>query len=244
MGAARCCGSGFVLNQHQVNFYNLNGYLVVEGVFSKEECAAMLHEFEQHADCDFSAILNADRWAPAIRNIMRKRRVVEVLEQLQGREIVGLMSQVLFKKAESKYASQAWNPHQDNAYPQAKSGAYITINIFLEDADRENGCMYVYPGSHKEGLLPFKPTVSYREVPGTNPGNTVEVSERYTKQDLVVKKGDMLILHGDVIHGSYPNVSPTRSRPLFSISYISKGEPFIPGRNANRMEIPLRPLVE
>lgn len=235
---------GFVLDQEQVNFYNQNGYLVVEGVFSKEECAAMLREFEQHADADFSAILNLDRRVPAIRNIMRKGRIVEILEQLQKREVVGLMSQVLFKKAASKYAPQAWNPHQDNAYPQAAAGAYITINIFLEDADRENGFMYIYPGSHKEGLLRFKPTVSYREAQGTNPGNTVEVPECYTKQDLVVKKGDMLVLHGDVIHGSYPNLSPTRSRPLFSISYISKGELFIPGRNANRMEIPLRPLVD
>ena len=244
MSDKRCCGSGFVLNQDQVNFYNQNGYLVVEGVFSKEECAAMLREFEQYADADFSAIMNLDRRVPAIRDTMRKRRIVEILEQLQGREIVGLMSQVLFKHVSSKYASQAWNPHQDNVYPQARSGAYITINIFLENADRENGCMYIYPGSHKEGLLPSEPTMSYREKQGTNPGNTVEVPERYTKQDLVIKKGDMLILNGDVVHGSYPNVSPTRSRPLFSVSYISKGEPFIPGRNANRMEIPLRPLAD
>lgn len=226
-------------------FYRDNGYLVVEGLFSAEECDLMFREFEKHADADYSAIANLDRQVPEIRNIMRKRRVVELLEYLQERgEIVGLMSQMLFKKTGTQYASQSWNPHQDNSYPQAAAGVYITVNIFLQDADLENGCMYIYPGSHIEGLLPFKPTISIHEPKGTNPGNTVDVPDCYKKADLIIKKGDMLVLHGNLIHGSYPNVSKTRSRPLFSISYISKGETFIPGRNANRMEIPLRPLVD
>lgn len=233
-----------VLKPEEVYFYHDSGYLVAESLFSAEECDSMLSEFEKHADADYSAILNLDRRVPEIGDIMRKKKIIEILEHLQGREIVGLMSQMLFKKAGSKYASQAWNPHQDNAYPQAAPGAYITINVFFEDADQENGCMYIYPGSHQEGLLPFKPTVSYREAQGINPGNSVDVPEAYEKRDLIVKKGDMLVLHGDVIHGSYPNISETRSRPLFSISYIPKGEYFIPGRNANRIEIPLRPLTE
>ena len=44
--------------------------------------------------------------------------MVHILETLTNAKVVGLMSQILFKEAGSPYASQAWNPHQDNSYPQ------------------------------------------------------------------------------------------------------------------------------
>jgi ectoine hydroxylase-related dioxygenase (phytanoyl-CoA dioxygenase family) len=200
----------------------------------------MLAAFERHADASFSAIMNVDRSEPAIREIMKDARCVDLLETLQGAEVVALMSQVLFKRVGTPYAAQAWNPHQDNCYPRAEHGAYITVNIFLADSDPDNGGLYVFPGSQKEGLLPAEPTPSYREIPGTNPGNTVRVPERYPRVDLSIPKGGMIVLHGDLIHGSYPNRTTDRSRPLFSISYITKGKDFIPGNSAKRTVIPLR----
>jgi ectoine hydroxylase-related dioxygenase (phytanoyl-CoA dioxygenase family) len=229
-----------VLTEEQVGFYSENGYLVVDAVLAPDGSDRLLSTFEKYADKDYSAILNLDRKVPEVRDMMKNLRIVGIMETLQNAEVVGLMSQVLFKKAGSLYASQAWNPHQDNAYPQAKCGAYITVNIFLMDADPGNGGMYIFPGSHKEPLLPFEATKSYREKPGTNPGNTCAVPDKYNKVDLRIKKGGMLVLHGNVIHGSYPNKSVDRSRPLYSISYITKGEDFISGKNANRMVIDLK----
>ena len=228
------------LTQEEIRSYKDNGYLVVEGLFTFEECDNILKVCKSRADKDFSAILNLDREVPALRNVMKDPRIVQILEILQGAEVVGLMSQILFKEAGSPYAEQAWNPHQDNAYPQARDGAYITINLFLRDADPENGGMYIYPGSHREGTLPFEPTVSYREKKGTNPGNSCKVAPQYKKVDLIIPPGGMLIMNSNVIHGSYPNRSGTRSRPLFSISYITRGEKFVPGNTAKRAEIPLR----
>ncbi len=227
------------LTQEEIRLYKENGYLVVNDLFSSEECDQILATCKARTDEKFSAILNLDRQVPAVREVMKSPKIVHIIETLQGAEVVGLMSQILFKEAGSPYASQAWNPHQDNAYPQAPDGAYITINLFLGDADPENGGMYIYPGSHKEGTLPFEPTISYREKTGTNPGNTCRVPPQYTKVDLVVPKGGMLIMNSNVIHGSYPNRSATRSRPLFSISYLTKGQPFVPGNTAKREEIPL-----
>jgi ectoine hydroxylase-related dioxygenase (phytanoyl-CoA dioxygenase family) len=228
------------LTQEEIRFYKDNGYLVVEGLFSPEECDRILEIAKSHADDRFSAILNLDRTVPAFRDVMKDPKIVRILETLQGGEVVGLMSQVLFKEAGSPYASQAWNPHQDNAYPQARDGAYITINLFLRDADPENGGLYIYPGSQREGTLPFEPTVSYREKVGTNPGNSVKVPSQYKRVDLIVPKGGMFIMNSNLIHGSHPNGSAARSRPLFSISYLTRGEKFIPGNTAKREVIPLR----
>lgn len=222
----------------QVRFFKENGYAVIEGLFSDQEADAMLSTCERLAGQDHKAVLNPDRSVPELRNVMKDSRVVSVLEKFQGAEVVGVMSQVFYKQVGSPFASTAWNPHQDNAYPQAEDASYITINIFLHDTDPENGGMYIYPGSHREAVLPFEPVPSYQA--GTNPGNKIEVPEKYKKVDLRIRKGGVLFLHGHVIHGSHPNVSENRNRTLYSCCYVTKGKSFLAGRTANRMAIPLK----
>ncbi|MBF0332760.1 MAG: phytanoyl-CoA dioxygenase family protein, partial [Alphaproteobacteria bacterium] len=72
------------------------------------------------------------------------------------------------------------------------------------------------------------------------PGTPVEVPAHYEKRDLIVAKGTMLVMHGNLIHGSYANRSPDRSRPMLSMSFIPEGEPFVPGATAQRKVIALR----
>ena len=140
------------------------------------------------------------------------------------------MTQMLFKEAGSTYASQAWNPHQDNAYVGNKNGKYITTNFWLEDTSVENGTLYVYPGSHKNGIYKFEERISYREV-DKNPGHKVDVT---------FKKGDVIVMNGNLVHGSYPNITKDRNRPFLSCCYISKGEDFNPGYNSQKKPIELR----
>ncbi len=245
------------LTGEQKAFYRSNGHLVLENIITPGECDFLLNRIYLHAGKDYAAIMNPDRedalarqdprsspevireTAKIFRDYMKHPKAVAALETLQGKEVVGLMSQMLFKQAGSPYASQAWNPHQDNTYPRNANKQYITTNLFFADADKENGSLYIYPGSHAEDLLEADPVISYREPQGANPGNAVKVPDHYKKVDLSFKKGSLLILNGNTIHGSYANRS-NRSRPLYSCSYITKGEPFIPGNNAQRMIISLK----
>jgi len=80
-------------------------------------------------------------------------------------------------------------------------------------------------------LLKFEKKISYREK-DFKPGNTVKELP-FKKKNLIFKAGDLLILHGDLVHGSFPNKS-NHSRPLYSVSYITEGEKFISGLNAQR----------
>lgn len=228
------------ITKKDVAFYDRNGYLIVDDILSTKECDEYFQLFESHADENFSALMNLDRQAPEIRAIMKLPRIIETMETLQRWQVDAVMSQFLFKKANTQYQHQAWSPHQDNSYPQVPYPGYITVNIFLENADPQNGGMYMYPCSHRESLLPFLAMTSYREAPGTNPGNIVEVPKEYKRVDLIIKKGAMFVMNGHLIHGSYPNTSKTRSRPLFSISYVSKGMEFLVGKNAKRIRIPVR----
>ena len=96
---------------------------------------------------------------------------------------------------------------------------------------KKTGSLYVYEKSHKFGLFDYKRKISYREK-DSKPGNFIS-TKKFKKTDLKFDKGDMLVLHGNLIHGSYSNLSNI-SRPLYSISYIVKGEKFISGLNAQR----------
>jgi phytanoyl-CoA hydroxylase len=258
----------YQISQKNRESYEEYGYLILHRLFAPDECDEILQRIKPHATEEFAAILNPDRpefliaQAPPIsqnsplpdrvkhvrdliitaefmRNILRDQRAVSAIETLTGREIIGLQSQMLFKSAGTRYASQAWNPHQDNAYIQNPNGEYITTNLFLQNSDLSNGTMYVYPGTNKEGILPAKDVESYHEKAGANPGKTAQIPAKYKKQDLTFLKGDLLILNGNTVHGSYANTSPTKSRPLLSCSYLPRGEAYIPGKNANRLEIPL-----
>ena len=249
--------------ESQKKFFLDNGFLVVKNLISYEEADYYYFLSKKIADKNFSAILNPDRLsflvsqclhlfdsansltektesfdelydiASHFRKLAEKNKCIRILENLKEREICLLMSQMLFKEANSKYASQAWSPHQDNSYPLNPNGQYITTNIFFKDADPDNGSLYVFAGSQKDGLKKFDSQTSYRETKG-NPGNLSQFNpENYKKIDLFFEKGDMVVLDGNLIHGSYGN-DTNRSRPLYSASFISFGEPFVPGRNASR----------
>lgn len=260
-----------MITQSDIDFYQENGYFIIKDAITLEEADHYRERIRLHANSDFAAIMNPDRLEFLIAQsgwmfsgdsslpdkvkyvefcketsqmtecFFKHPKIVSALEALQGEEIVGLMTQMLFKEAESKYAHQAWNPHQDNAYPRNKNGKYITTNIWIEDADIENGTLYIYPGSHKHGIYEFERKISYREV-NNSPGNKIsdDILSLFKKVDVTFKKGDVIIMNGNMIHGSYPNVSKDRNRPFLSCCYISKGEDFDPGYNSQKRPIELK----
>jgi len=260
------------ITEKENNFYKDNGYLIIKNVLPGKVCDDYLRQIKKHADLDFAAIMNPDRFdfliAQSFENmivgltlservghieecrktadmtfeIMSNKKTIDILENIQKTQIVGLMTQMLFKEVNTRYAKQAWNPHQDNIYVKNKSTLnnnfttqYLTTNFFLDSANKKNGTLYVYPGSHKFGLYEAESNISYREKSDTNPGNKIpeKYLTKFKKVDCNFDKGDLLILNGNLIHGSYSNTS-NKSRPLLSVSYISKGESFISGKNARR----------
>tara|TARA_E500000331_G_C17128864_1_gene657263 strand:+ start:213 stop:983 length:771 start_codon:yes stop_codon:yes gene_type:complete len=248
------------ISQNDISFYNENGFLILENVYTKEFTKRFLQSIRRHANKDFAAIINPDRFETLIesderpksditieeiqetsnlcKEVIANKIVIDALRNIQGSDIVGLSSQMIFKEAYSSYSSQAWRPHQDNRYIDNKNGQYITANWFLRKSEPENGGIYVYPGTHKLPLLPAPHRKSFREDPGSNPGRECEVPEIFleSKKDLVLSAGSVVILHGNCIHGSYANNS-NRSRPWYSSCYITRGEYYNVGRNSKRVEI-------
>lgn len=221
------------VTENQVKFYNDYGYLVIEGVMSSADCDEVQKIAETLADEQHSVVLNAHRKSEELFAIMENPVIVKCVKSVQRSPIVGLNSQYLFKKCGTPYARQSWTPHQDNSYPKAPPEAYIIAHLSLEDSDNENGGLIFWPKSHVEPLLEFKKNKSWKEDFDDNsvshPGQTVEIPEKYQPMDMKLKKGSLCLMHGHLIHGSYPNLSNSRSRPQYSMAYLNKGSPFETG---------------
>ncbi|MDA1334981.1 MAG: phytanoyl-CoA dioxygenase family protein [bacterium] len=222
-------------------FYRTNGYLVVPDIFSPDECRYILGVFEGYRESDdYAGLMNLHRTDERVRALVRNSTIVDYLEYLQEGEVVCLQSMFLFKEAGTRFGYQAWNPHQDNAYPASPYGMYITGNFNFVDHDPGNGGMYIYPGSHVEPLLPYEAARSFHEGEGEQPGHKVVPPPQYHKLDLYMPQGSVLFLHGNAIHGSRSNTHPTRSRPMLLVPYITKGAPYKTGKEAKREPMSLR----
>jgi len=238
-----------------------NGYVIIKSFYPKKKCNFFLKKIKLYSDKDFSPIMNPDREefltsqsinkisnfkylgdkanflnqikkdCTFFRSVMLNKKILNVLSKIKKKKISALMSQMLFKEKKTKYSKQSWLPHQDNSYPKNKNGNYITINIFLNKASKQNGSLFIYEKSHTFGIFKYVRKISYREK-DEKPGNFID-TKKFKKIDLNFNVGDMLILHGNLVHGSYPNHS-NNSRPLYSVSYITKNEKFISGLNAQR----------
>lgn len=252
------------LNKIKLNFNN-KGYYVIKNFYNSKKCDYFLKVISKYASKDFPPIINPDRVefltsqsfekfytkktlrekifffknleknSKLIKNFMFDKKIFKILNFIKGKKVDPLMSQMIFKKAKTKFSKQSWEPHQDNSYAQNKNGHYITTNIFLNNSTKKNGTLYVWEGSHKFGIFKFNFKKSYREN-DNRPGNIVKTKKEFDVKILNFKKGDLLILHGNCVHGSFQNNSNI-SRPLYSVSYIPIGEKFISGKNAQRTRL-------
>jgi ectoine hydroxylase-related dioxygenase (phytanoyl-CoA dioxygenase family) len=98
--------------------------------------------------------------------------------------------------------------HQDwNCCWRAHTDELITCFIYLDDADAENGCLQVIPGSHQgKKRYPFKPGGSFEVDPACiDPQKIVSVP---------LKAGEMIFFDAYLLHYSDLNYSQTPRRAI------------------------------
>ena len=234
-----------IITEKHKNFFKENGYLVVENIIEDKKCDDYLNHCLEYAkkigNENLTEMLQIHKHVPETFDLMRNKNVVYVIEQILDVESFGLQSVLSLKKAGTPSGKHAWNPHQDNTYIKAASDKYVSGDIVLDDHLPDSGCLYVYPGSHMEKILPFEPNLSFGNKENINPGNKViKIPEKYKKTTLHLKKGSLLMFHSHLIHGSYANTSKNNWRPLLLMAFIRKGAKFYEGKNANRIPIKLR----
>ena len=100
-------------------------------------------------------------------------------------------------KSKGKNKSIDW--HQDLIYDKEGDSSQLVCWTSVTHSDPENGGLLIFPGSHKKGLLTHEKSDLYpRDL------RTIGV-EPEKATPLTLRKGQVVVLHPLVIHGSSDN---------------------------------------
>jgi phytanoyl-CoA dioxygenase PhyH len=157
-----------------------------------------------------------------LRNWALDARLVEPAKDVVGENEVALFTEKLNLKRAHKGGPIVL--HQDFPYwcdVAEVAPRVATAMIFLDDANRENGCLEAVPGSHREGLQ------KRRAVEGF--GSFELDSEAYDTSRLValeVPAGSVVFFGPFLVHRSAPNRTDKDRRALL-FSYQPVGHPHL-----------------
>ncbi len=150
------------------------------------------------------------------KKFQKDKEVRKVVQFLIGEKISDFGAELFAKPAKVGLASPV---HQDNYYWCLKKSDGLTVWIALDKADKSNGAVYYYSGSHKLGLLEHVPSFA----PGSSQTLKYPNSMSLFKKDIPsLNAGDCLIHNSLIVHGSNRNFS-SRSRIGWTLRYKSQG---------------------
>lgn len=176
------------------------------------------------------------RTNPIYLEAMRHPKIAAIMNQLISGRAMGLQTELFYCKP----GTRGFSLHQDNFFVQAPLGAFASAWIALTDTYPEKGGLIVYPGSHKEGLLPVRKLTLDKDTaqdPNANNEETI-VPPQYPAVNASVPKGAALFIHGHLVHGSNPNKT-NEWRYVLLNTYVREGESFRAGNYAQREAIGL-----
>ena len=142
--------------------------------------------------------------------------LLSIVACLIGPNIQLFHDQALYKPAQIG-GPVPW--HQDNGYWQCEPANLVSIWLALDDADTENGCMNVIPGSHLvEPSDHSRAKHSGQDLPALL---SVDVNEDYGVS-VPLKSGFGMVHHCLTLHQTNPNGSD-RDRRAIVIHYMPVG---------------------
>jgi hypothetical protein len=168
---------------------------------------------------------------PAVFNLLRSPRLLDVVEQFIGPEVLSNPIQhVRIKPPQallpagftSSFVGQTdWHQDQGVALPEVDETAMLTVWLAVTEATVENGCLCVVPGSHTRGLATHCPA-----EPG-GPRSNLHIPDELRGTAFTpvpVPRGGALFLHRRTMHASLKNLS-AGARWSFDLRYQPIGQP-------------------
>ena len=199
------------------------GKLVQEKIFSINKIGHALHDLN-----------------PVFDRFSRHPALAEVAKAIGMLQPILLQSMFIFKQ--SKIGGEV-NFHQDGTFLYTNPLSVTGFWFALEDADRENGCLWAIPGGHQAGLK----SRFFRNAKGDGTEMETWDDTPWNIEDAVpleVPQGTLVILHGKLPHMSEANRS-NRTRHAYTLHLI-EAEADYPEWNwlQRGSELPLRGFEE
>ncbi len=212
------------LSVSEVQSYQDNGYLVLDQILTDQGLEIMMEQcmeawnkekedFDSEKNWLHNALLpNIHHRSELVRDFFFRGPLVDIIEQLIGPNIKGVTSQLTFKMRGN---TKPFNWHQDNGYGELEPYNAISCLTSFDIVSKTNGCLWVIPGSHKQGQI--QPGLSvdeikiHREVINqTNESNSIPMP---------MQPGQCLIFNCWMLHKSDGNLSADRDRRILFLRY-------------------------
>jgi ectoine hydroxylase-related dioxygenase (phytanoyl-CoA dioxygenase family) len=234
------------VNQEQIQFYQTNGFIVIEDFLSQEELEhwrkAVTTAVKERAgikipgkdiktgeadgineDADyfgkvFDQLLNLWQTNEQVKELMLDQRIGKMAAQLSGVDGIRIWhDQALIKRPWAN--PTAW--HLDTPFWSFSDRNAISIWIALDNATLENGCLFFLPGSHK--LTNFDKITIGRNMDGIfdvypQLKNTMPVAAP-------MRAGSCSFHNGLTIHGANANMTNGFRRAM-TCAYMPEGNTF------------------
>jgi ectoine hydroxylase-related dioxygenase (phytanoyl-CoA dioxygenase family) len=201
-----------ILTPEQLEQYQREGYVLPASFFSPAEIDALRARIDGFDDELNRQLLAADGGAfnqipnqivftcnlnfrdPHIQAFTAHPKLAALTAQLLGPDVRLYWDQSVYKRPEAR-RDFPW--HQDNGYVPTDPVHYVTCWIALEDATVENGCVWILPRTHTQGVVPHQKTdIGWQCYFGDDPGLPVEL-----------RKGGVAVFQSTLFHRSGPNLS-------------------------------------
>jgi ectoine hydroxylase-related dioxygenase (phytanoyl-CoA dioxygenase family) len=214
--------------------YERDGYVILRGVFSHDEVAAVAAETEGLlAREELKAMNNLRvRWqyhyesgapifelfdpvtdiSPKCDSWLRDKRITGVLQELLGEPVHPIKDKLIYKSP----GSGGYPLHQDYISWSSFPESFTTVVVAIDAADDDNGCIRLYPGAHARGCLSARDG-NFHILPESTIDGFAPIS-------LQLQPGDAVIFGAFMPHRSDTNRSNKgRRHLLFSYNRDSDG---------------------
>lgn len=156
---------------------------------------------------------------PEFKKVTSGDKMKQLAKSLDVKHPAVVQSMVIFKQP---HFGGVVNPHQDSTFLYTIPMKVYGVWIALEDADTENGCLWFAPGTHTSGIN----RRMMRKMKNGQVELTFEGEDAITDPEkfvpVPIKKGSMVVIHGEVVHKSEENKSE-RSRNIFTFHFYDAG---------------------
>jgi non-haem Fe2+, alpha-ketoglutarate-dependent halogenase len=198
------------LTQAQVEHFRREGYAFPFDAIPAAEAASYVAKLDGYdailgEEAQKQLKIKAHVAAPWIVALARNKNILDAVESVIGPDIL-LFGTSMFSKKARDVRFVSW--HQDAAYYGLDPQQEVTCWVGLTDADTENGCMRVMPGSHLGADAVHDETYDPQNMLGR--GQTIRDIDDSKAVYMPVKAGQFSMHHERTIHGSMPNPSDRR----------------------------------
>lgn len=160
------------------------------------------HAYTARPDQVVCHFLGGWRVHPALRALVFHPRIVALAAAALAAPSVRFWHDQVFAKPPRHPGVVPW--HQDYSYwTRTAPACHATINLLLDDADEQSGCVQFVPGSQRWGLLPKLPFDAPLEAIRAH----LPAAAAWRPVAVPVRAGQATIHHSHTLHGSDRNRS-------------------------------------